>query len=350
MKLTIQPFTVHKRVPLTISRGTHAASTNVWVRIEADGIEGWGEASPFSIGTHPQTTPAILADLARLQDGLSACHPFDRQAIDQKMAMAGVSTAVRAAIDVALWDWLGRSTGQPVWRLLGLDLTYLPPTSGTIGITTPEQAQTRLADWLQQYQLKAIKVKLGSPSGPEADRAMFEAICQVSPPDISFSVDANGGWSLNTALAMATWLAERRVTYLEQPLAPDQEQELKQLHQQSPLPIFLDESCFCSSDIPKLADRADGVNIKLMKSGGISEALRMIHTARACGLQIMFGCYSDSTISNTALAHLSPLADFLDLDSHLNLRDDPFSGAEIKAGYLIPNVNPGFGFTYGTFE
>ncbi|HEY9879341.1 MAG TPA: enolase C-terminal domain-like protein, partial [Leptolyngbyaceae cyanobacterium] len=160
------------------------------------------------------------------------------------------------------------------------------------------------------------------------------------------SIDANGGWSLANALQMAEWLAARGVTYLEQPLPVEATQDLLTLYEKSPLPIFVDESCFTSRDIPSLADRVHGINIKLMKSGGLSEAHRMIHTARACGLQVMFGCYSDSSVSNTALAHLSPLADHLDLDSHLNLLDDPFVGAGLSDGRLLPNDKPGLGLTY----
>ena len=98
-----------------------------------------------------------------------------------------------------------------------------------------------------------------------------------------------------------------------------------------------------SADIPLLANSIDGINIKLMKAGGLSEVMRMVHAARACGLQVMFGCYSDSTLANTAAAHLSPLADYLDLDSHLNLTNDPFSGAIMQAGKVLPNNKPGLG-------
>ena len=136
------------------------------------------------------------------------------------------------------------------------------------------------------------------------------------------------------------------MTYIEQPLRRGQEQDLPALFERSPLPIFVDESCFTSRDIPALSDRVHGINIKLMKSGGLTEALRMVHTARACGLQIMFGCYSDSGLLNTAAAQLSAHADYLDLDSHLNLLDDPFLGASLQDGRLLPNDLPGLGVHY----
>ncbi|MGG6237959.1 dipeptide epimerase [Nodosilinea sp. AN01ver1] len=346
MKLSCQPFTVHKRVPLTISRGTTAQSTNLWLRLSAEGIEGWGEAAPFSIGTHQQTLEMLQADVARLHQALESFHPFDRQAIEAVVAELSIHSASRAALDVALWDWCGKATGQPVWRLLGLDLSQIQPTSVTVGISSPEAARQRSQDWLQQTSARALKVKLGSPNGIEADRAMFQAVYDHVPVSVSLSVDANGGWTLADAKSMAEWLSDRRVTHLEQPLPVSQNADLVNLKQHSPIPVFVDESCFSSSDIPHLANLVDGINIKLMKAGGLSEVLRMIHTAQACGLQIMFGCYSDSSLANGAMAQLSPLAHYLDLDSHLNLRDDPFTGIALVEGRLLPSHQPGLGLSY----
>ncbi|MGL5871967.1 MAG: enolase C-terminal domain-like protein, partial [Xenococcaceae cyanobacterium] len=161
-----------------------------------------------------------------------------------------------------------------------------------------------------------------------------------------FTVDANGGWSLEDALSMCDWLGEQGVKYVEQPLPVGEENNLLILHQRSPLPIFVDESCFDSSDIPRLANSVSGINLKIMKAGGLSEVMRSIHVARACGLQVMFGCYSDSVLANTAMSHLAPLADYLDLDSHLNLLDDPFSGAQLTRGCLLPKDLPGLGVEY----
>jgi L-alanine-DL-glutamate epimerase-like enolase superfamily enzyme len=345
MKVTVTPFTVHKRVPLTISRGTTVQSTNLWVRLEQDGIEGWGEAIPFSIGTAAQATETIAADLAALAPPLSAHHPLDRQRLAPLLQTVG--SAARAAIDVALQDWLGKQAGLPLWQLWGLDCDRISPTAVTIGISTPEAACDRLHLWQQQVAgLRSVKIKLGSPAGIAADQAMITALFAQIEPGTKISVDANGGWSLADALTMAAWLAERGVTYLEQPLPVALDGDLGELSAHSPLPIFADESCFDRADIPRLAGSVQGINIKLMKAGGLSEALAMIHTARACGLQIMFGCYSDSTLSNTALAHLAPLADHLDLDSHLNLKDDPFQGASLEAGCLCPNHQPGLGLTH----
>ncbi len=345
MQILTEPFTVHKRVPLTISRGTSSGSTNLWVQLQADGIEGWGEATAFSTGNQRQTIERITDDLRRVVPVLSTMHPLQRQAIESKLLELSVCSAARAAIDVALHDWLGKRTELPLWQLWGLDLAHIGPTAVTVGISSPQDAVGRLQRWCAQQEVAAVKVKLGSPAGIADDQAMFEALLSAVPEGAKISIDANGGWSLEDALTMAHWLAARGVTYLEQPLSVDDDKQLPQLFERSPLPIFVDESCYTSADIYRLAHCVDGINIKLMKAGGLTEARRMIDTAKACGLQVMFGCYSDSIIANTALSHLSPLAHHLDLDSHFNLKDDPFLGAQLTGGALTPNTLPGLGLS-----
>jgi L-Ala-D/L-Glu epimerase len=349
MQIRIATFTVQKRFALTISRGTTAQTTNVWVEIEQDGICGWGEASPFSIGEQPQTTEAIARALQKIAPLFKAVSPLERQRIERLMLDARLPSAARAALDMALYDWAGKQSNLPLWEWLGLDRDRIPVTSVTVGISSPEAAQQRVKDWLGQGEpvpfqgVRSLKVKLGNPAGIEADQAMLKAV-QATAPDIDkISVDANGGWTLEQAIHMSHWLADRGITSIEQPLAKGQEGDLPELYHQSPLPIFADESCFISYDILPLCDRVHGINIKLMKCGGITEALRMIHTARSCGLKIMFGCYSDSSLANTALAHLAPLADHIDLDSHLNLANDPFVGADFQNGRLIPSKLIGLG-------
>ncbi len=342
MHIQVETFTVHKRFALTISRCTTVQTTNVWLRIESEGIEGWGEASPFSTDHCSQTTESILKSFLTIKPILEKFHPLDRQQIEQVLTEYQLPSAVKAAIDVALYDWLGKKVGLPLWRLWGLNCNSLVPISVTIGINSPEGAINRVRDWLQFAEVKFLKVKLGNPTGIDADQAMLMAI-KAEAPQLPLMVDANGGWSLAQAIKMSDWLATQGVKYIEQPLATGNEEQLIALYHRSPLPIFVDESCWISSDIIKLADRVHGINIKLMKAGGLTEIIRMIHIARACGLQVMFGCYSDSVIANSAIAQLSPLADYLDLDSHLNLIDDPFTGALMQQGCLVPNDLPGLG-------
>ncbi len=342
MHISVESFKVHKRFPLTISRGTTAQTTNVWLRVEQDGIEGWGEASPFNLGNHRQSTETILSALQEVAPMLKGFSPLERQRVEVVLKEAQVSDSARAALDMALHDWLGKRVGLPLWQMWGLDRRRIVPTSVTIGINSPEAARARVHDWLKFTDVRVFKVKLGNPIGIEADQAMLMAVREEAPTQELY-VDANGGWSLDDAVVMCSWLAGCGVKYVEQPLPRGEEDRLKELKPRSPLPIFVDESCLTGCDIPQLADRVDGINIKLMKAGGLTEAMRMVNTARACGLQVMFGCYSDSSLSNTAAAHLSPLADYLDLDSHLNLLDDPFVGAAVQEGRLLPNDKPGLG-------
>jgi L-Ala-D/L-Glu epimerase len=359
MQIQVEPFTVHKRFALTISRGTTAQTTNIWVKVESEGITGWGEATPFSVGGTAQTTAEILGALQAIAPELQRFSPGDRQAIahylQPRITQGKLPSAALAGLDVALHDWFGKKVGLPLWQLWGLDCQRIVPTSLTIGISSPEAARTRVRHWFNLETTPsesgavpvtcgcAVKVKLGSPAGIDADRAMFLAVQEAAPEGSAFSIDANGGWTLPEAIAMSHWLSDRGVTYLEQPLPVAAREELKSLYRESPLPIFVDESCFTSADILPLADRVHGINIKLMKCGGLTEAIGMIHTAHACGLRVMFGCYSDSVLANTALSHLSPLADYLDLDSHLNLIDDPFTGAIVQDGRLLPNNLSGLG-------
>jgi L-alanine-DL-glutamate epimerase-like enolase superfamily enzyme len=351
MEIDIQTFTVHKRFALTISRGTTAQTTNLWLRLKHEGIEGWGEASPFSIGSHPQTTEILTKELQKIAPLLENFTPLDYQKIEEIFKAVQLPSAAGAAIDMALHDWLGKKVGLPLWKLWGIDPSRIVPTSVTIGINSPAGARQRVRDWFEKdgtnqenIKYQAIKVKLGNPDGIEADQAMLIAVINAAPKNIQFSVDANGGWQLKEAIKMCNWLETYGIKYVEQPLSPiDNIAEFSELYRCSPLPIFVDESCFNSQDIPRLANYVHGINIKMMKSGGLTEAMRMINTAKACGLQVMFGCYSDSILANTAAAQLSPLADYLDLDSHLNLIDDPFTGAILENGRLLPNDLPGLG-------
>ncbi|MEM8640897.1 MAG: dipeptide epimerase [Cyanobacteria bacterium P01_G01_bin.54] len=343
MQIQFQPFTVHKRFPLRISRGTTAQNTNLWIKVQAQQWEGWGEATPFSVSQQGGfTTEQLAQELQQLIPHLEPLHPLQRNQIQQKLTELNVSTALQAAIDTALHDWLGKATGLPLWQLWGLDRTAIVKTSVTIGISTPAAAVARAQQWQDFMGAAIFKLKLGSPEGLDADRAMFAAV-QALAPEAEFTVDANGGWTLAQAIEMAYWLGDRGVRHLEQPLPVVQEVDYPALAKQSPLPLFADESCFSSADVVRVAPWAAGINIKLMKAGGLTEALRMIHTAQALGLQIMYGCYSDSALANTAMSQLAPYADYLDLDSHLNLRDDPFTGVMLDQGRPLPPLKPGLG-------
>ncbi|MDJ0511330.1 MAG: dipeptide epimerase [Crocosphaera sp.] len=343
MLISFQPFTVHKRFPLTISRGTTVENTNLWVKIESEGIEGWGEASPFSVTKDKKINAEILQqELIEISYSLEQFTPLQRQEIETVLLESNLTSSLRAAINTALYDWLGKKVNLPLWKLWGLNSDRLVPISVTIGISSPEKAVERVRNWLDFMDVKLLKIKLGSRDGIEADKAMILAIRQEAPT-LPLTVDANGGWMLKDAINMSDWLAKQNVKYIEQPLNVGDEGNLSELYERSPLPIFVDESCFNSEDIIKLSPCIHGINIKLMKAGGLTEVMRMISVAKACKLEIMYGCYSDSSLANTAMSHLAPYANYLDLDSHLNLIDDPFQGVNIKEGKLMLNDLPGLG-------
>ena len=336
---------LEKRVPLTVSYGTQTHSTVIWFRWQEEGIEGWGETTPFAVGEIDQSLESILAELSSARTWLGSASAWERHSIETRLRKEAAPSALIAGITLALLDWMGKRLGQPVWRLLGLAGEIGPVTSVTVGISSPEMAVKRIRDWRAVGDVRAFKVKLGSPAGIAADQAMFGAVRAEVPTHFRLSVDANGGWSVEDAQAMSVWLADRGVDHLEQPLARGQESMLPAVRKVSPLPIIVDESIFDSRDIPSLVGRVDGINIKLMKCGGIDEALRTVAAARAHGMQLLVGCYGNTALANCAAATLGPLVDYLDLDSHLNLKDDPFNGAQMLEGRLALPAGAGFGIS-----
>ncbi len=348
MQLSWERVELTKRHPLTISRGTIAGATSVIVSVEADGIVGRGEMAPSSVtGDTPESGEA---DLAGWQLQLETRHPLQRQLIEADIAAADGEcggSATRCAVDVALHDWAGQRAGLALWKLWGLDRDCIAPTSLTVGLNPPDVVRQVTTEILARTKARILKVKLGSPAGLDHDRDVFRAAVEAATAfgPITWRVDANGGWTVLSAQIMIPWLAEHGVEMVEQPLAKGDEDGLVALHHFSVLPIFVDESVSTARDIVWLADRVDGVNLKLMKTGGITEAIRLIHTARAHGLNVMIGCMGESSLSIAAGAHLAPLVDAIDLDSHLNLINDPFTGTQFVNGRVLPGDGPGLGIT-----
>ncbi|HVK05974.1 MAG TPA: dipeptide epimerase [Armatimonadaceae bacterium] len=345
MKLTLLPLPLTKRFPLTISRGTAAGSDNLLVAVEHDGVTGYGEFSPVSQTTSPETAATAEAQLTGLAVGLEPLAPWEMQRVESLADDAGVGRAALCGLDLALHDWTGKRLGVPAYRLVGADLARVVPTSVTVGINPPEVVRERVAELAARLSPRSLKIKLGSPEGIEYDKAILAAVKETAPEGVALRVDANGGWpDVATADRMIRWLAGRGVEYVEQPLARGREAEMGDLFPRRVLPIFADESCRIASDVPGLADRVDGVNLKLMKAGGIREGLRLIHAARAHGLKVMMGCMSESPLAIAGSAAISSFADYLDLDSHLNIIDAPFGGLLWSEGRVLPPPDaPGLG-------
>lgn len=340
MTLHFERIYSDKRYPLAISRGVSAGAENLFVTVEEDGVSGLGELSGT---TSPggENCDTGMEELKRLEEagieGLSITE------IWAKAREVGVRPRALAALDVALWDRFGKCCGQPLWRLFGLPRRSVA-TSITVGINPPEVIHEQVPEMLARTGCPFLKVKLGNRQGLDADRESFAAVLEaVRPFDVRIRVDANGGWSLAGAKAMLPWLAERGVEYVEQPLPRGAEDQLPELFKDRPLPIFVDESCDWASDVPGLADRVDGINLKLMKCGGLTEALRLVACARAHGLGTMIGCMGESSVAISAGAAIGALFDYIDLDSHLNLDPDPAVGAELVNGVVLPTMKPGHG-------
>lgn len=346
MRISTFQITLKKRYPLRISRGLITENQNLWVVVEDGGLRGYGEMAPGGgiVAVTPERGAAELAGFASCLTIPSTNGDLPSIIELSDEGSRQLSPSVCAALDIALWDLQAKRAGMPLWRLLGLSRN-LPPTSVTVGINPPEIQRERVPEILERTQATILKIKLGSPEGIDADKEAFLAILDALPRDRHWSirVDANGGWSPANAQVMMRWLSAHKVEFVEQPLPVEQNDALPHLFQHRPLPLFVDESCQRSVDLPPLTGCIDGVVVKLMKAGGITEALRIVATARAHRLQTMIGCMGESSIGIAAGAAIASLCDKVDLDSHLNLLPDPARGISYQQGHIIPSTRFGHG-------
>lgn len=336
MKLTCQRYHLHLRHPWNIAgqpRQDLPRKDKLIVRIEHKGHVGLGEASPVSyyhqdIDSSERTVKeaaGMLGDdpfaLDRILSGLYGRFP------DQPAAIA--------AIDGALHDLIGKLLDIPLWKYFGLDHEKCPLTSFSIGIDNPEMIETKVRE-AEEYPL--FKVKVGTPD----DERTLEIIRRVAP-DKPIRVDVNGAWLPGNMLADCKRLDRFNLEMIEQPVARKHDVHVPRLQERTTAPIFADESCHQLDDVARCGRYYDGINIKLCKSGGLREAVRMIHAARAVGLKIMLGCMIETSIGIATAAQLGPMVDMLDLDGHLLLADDPFTGIGGAGGRLTLNERPGIG-------
>lgn len=336
MKLKIEPIHIETAHPFQIARGTRKQYEVFVVTLEADGLTGLGEAAPQPFyGESPMSVRAAVQSIGRRLD------------VEPERARANLNTpgaelfemlrphaAVRAALDMALWDLRGRREGKPVWQLIGADAAKAPLTSFTIGFDQPDVVDAKV-DAAAPYQI--LKVKVGIPG----DLEILDRIIARSGKTVR--ADANEGWDLETALEKTRELYRRHVEFCEQPLPHGDEDDLRQLKRVSPLPIILDESIVDPDDVVSRHDQGHGINIKLMKCGGITRALQLVEAARAKEMSVMIGCMIETSLGITAAAHVSPLCDYADLDGNLLLASDPFRGVLVMDGKLVLPKEPGLG-------
>lgn len=318
----------------TISRNSSDYKDNGFVRIVRDGVVGWGEAAPNV--RYGESAEQTVAALKRARGAFESGDWLAYATMPERWTSAiGDQRCAGAALDMALLDWVGRKLNVPLYRLLGLDKNKVPVTSFSIGIDTPEAVQQKVKE---AADFPVLKIKVGRDN----DAEMIAAVRQVT--DRPLRVDANEAWrDKETAIEKIRWLAGQRVELIEQPMPAAMIEDTAWLRQRAGIPIFADEAVSTSRDIPKLVDAYDGINVKLMKAGGVQEAMRMIHVARAMGMKVMLGCMIESSLAISAATHLSPAVDYADLDGHLLISNDPFAGPAVEHGKLILNDRPGLG-------
>jgi L-alanine-DL-glutamate epimerase-like enolase superfamily enzyme len=314
-----------------ISRSARDSEDAVVVELRHSGVSGFGEAQPLDhYGESRVSAQAYVEEHAELVGD----DPFALEEVMQRLPVR--EFAARAAIDAALHDLQGKLLGQPVWRLLGLPRGG-PPTSWTVWLGDPDDMGRRAEKVLDRF--RRLKLKLGGRDGLDVERV--RSVRSVAG-DLPLQVDVNEAWSLDEALESLPALAELGVEYCEQPL-PAGDEGGPALKERSPVPIYVDEDCHTLGDVPGCAERAHGINVKLAKSGGIREAVRMVHAARALGLGCMLGCMVESGLGISAGAQIASLFDHVDLDGNLLLAHDPWPGVRFVAGVQLPPEEPGLG-------
>ncbi len=304
------------------------------LRYTRDGITGHGEGAP--IPRYRENAVSARKAVESVRDYIAAADPWQfSKVLAEAFRRIEGQYAGKAALDIALMDWVGQKLGVPLYRYFGLDPKDAPITTFSIGIDTPEMTRKKL-DEAAQFPVLKIKV------GLDTDEATMETVRRFTTKPLR--VDANEGWTdKEEAVRKINWLEKMGVQFVEQPMPAAMIEETRWVRGKVHLPLIADEACLHAADIPKLRDAFDGVNIKLDKSGGILEAYRMIQVAKSVGMKTMLGCMISSSVSVTAAAHLSPMVDYADLDGNLLIANDPFTGVTVEHGKLILPDRPGLG-------
>jgi L-alanine-DL-glutamate epimerase-like enolase superfamily enzyme len=315
-----------------ISRDSSDETDSVIAEVTHAGQTGYGEGAP--IGRYDEDANSAVAFLNECGE-LLGDDPFAFDEIQERLPATRQTQAARAALDHALHDLCGKLIGLPVWRLLGLRRDAAP-TCWTVWLGDPDEMARRAEQAAPRF--RRLKLKLGGRDGFDVERV--RAVRSVT--DVPLQVDVNEFWSVAETVEALPELAALGVEYCEQPL-PEGDPGGAEVKAASPIPIYVDEDCHTLADVAACAERAHGINIKLSKSGGIREAIRMAHAARGLGMGVMLGCMTESGLGISAGAQIASLCDFVDLDGNLLLLEDPWPGVEFRDGVQLPPDKPGLG-------
>lgn len=340
MNLTIKSLNLKLKHPFRISRETRTVQNNILVILEdEDGKFGLGEAAPVKYyGEDVKSAKAALRKMSKFLDNIH--DPFYIEDITNELQrMFPADASARAAVDIALHDLVAKKLNIPLYKFLGLNPNHSKVTSLTIGLDSIETMCKKIEE---AKDFPVLKIKLGVKN----DIKILKAIRHRTGATIR--VDANAGWTVGEAINKINAMKDFGVEFVEQPIPPGNIDGLKKVRDNVDLPVIVDEDVKTSNDIIPLAGVVDGINIKLMKCGGIREAIQMINIARAYKLKIMLGCMIESSVSITAAAHLTPLVDYADLDGNILITNDPFTGVSIRQGKLLLPEKNGLGIEYKT--
>jgi len=343
LRMRFFPYELKLQHTFTVASYSRSTTPDVQVEIMYDGMTGYGEASmPPYLGQSVDSVTDFLSrvnieqfnDPFRIDDIMAY---LDTVEPSSKLQLgAKDDTAAKAAIDIALHDLMGKILGAPWYKIWGLNPEQTPNTTFTIGIDTPEVVRQKTRECVDKF--KILKVKLGRDN----DKEMIETIRSVT--DLPIAVDANQGWTdRKYALDMIHWLSERGIVMIEQPMPKERVEDNAWVTENSPLPVFADESMQRLVDVPGIKGVYDGINIKLMKCTGMREGWKMANLARALGMKVMIGCMTETSCACSAAAQLSPLVDFADLDGNLLISNDRFNGMKVVKGKITLNDLPGIG-------
>jgi L-alanine-DL-glutamate epimerase-like enolase superfamily enzyme len=324
LELTAAPLELPLVHTFTIARSSEALARTVLVRLRWGEIDALGESSPSR--RYDESVESVIAGLRARTLGAD---PYALDAL-----LTGLPPAQRCGLDVALHDCIARDVDRPLWRLLGLDPARTPLTSFTIGLATLDET---LAKVREVGAHPVIKIKLGAGNEIET----IAAIRSIYGGTIR--IDANEAWTPEAAVTILRELERFEIEFCEQPIPAGTPERLRWVRERTSIPIVTDEDSKDAGDLLALAGCVDGINVKLVKCGGIRGALAMIHTARALGLKIMLGCMVESAILSTAAAHLSPLVDWADLDGPFLVAHDPFEGLTYDRGKIVLPDRAGLG-------